>query len=114
SSGEQLPVIGMGTSGSFEVGTSDSVRAPLREVLARFFAGGGALIDTAPSYGTAEDVLGALLSEIQPRPRVFMATKLSSYGHDAGLRQFNDSLRRLQLDKVDLPQVHNLRDWKIQ
>ena len=114
SSGEQVPVIGMGTSSSFEVGTSASERGPLREVLKRFFAGGGTLIDTAPSYGTAEDVLGDLMSEARLRPKAFLATKLSSTGRDAGLAQFKDSLRRLKTDKVDVLQVHNLRDWKTQ
>ena len=114
SSGERLPVIGMGTSGSFEVGASAAEREPLREVLKRFFAGGGTVIDTAPSYGSAEDVLGDLLSEAGLRPKAFLATKLSSTGRDAGLAQFQQSLRRLQTDKVDLLQVHNLRDWKTQ
>ena len=114
SSGEQLPVIGMGTSGSFEVGRSAAERDPLRQVLARFFAGGGSLIDTAPSYSSAEDVLGELLAMAVPRPSAFIATKLSSQGRDAGLRQFNASLRRLKVDKVDLLQVHNLIDWKTQ
>jgi aryl-alcohol dehydrogenase-like predicted oxidoreductase len=114
SSGEQVPVIGMGTSGSFEVGSSAGARDPLREVLMRFFAGGGMLIDTAPSYGTAEEVLGTLLSEAGSRSRAFIATKLSSRGRDAGLRQFHESLRRLQTDKVELLQVHNLLDWKAQ
>ncbi len=114
SSGEQLPVIGMGTSGSFEVGTSAAERDPLRQVLARFFAGGATLIDTAPSYSSAEDVLGELLGATVPRPSVFIATKLSSQGRAAGLRQFNASLRRLKVDKVDLLQIHNLIDWKTQ
>ena len=114
SSGEPLPVIGMGTSGSFEVGTSAAERDPLREVLARFFAGGGTLIDTAPSYSSAEDVVGELLGETNARAKAFIATKLSSHGRDAGLRQFNASLKRLKTDKVDLLQVHNLIDWKTQ
>ncbi|MDX9873572.1 MAG: aldo/keto reductase [Spongiibacteraceae bacterium] len=112
--GEELPVIGMGTSGSFEVGTDAAARAPLLEVLQRFFAGGGRLIDTAPSYGPAEDVLGDLLTAGNHYPQTFMATKVSVVGRDAGLAQFQRSLERLQTDKVDLLQVHNLRDWKTQ
>ena len=114
STGEKIPTIGMGTSGSFEVGTSASERDPLREVLKRFFAGGGRLIDTAPSYGSAEDVLGEMLSESQLTPKLFLATKLSSIGRQAGLEQFKQSLARLKMEKVDLLQVHNLRDWKTQ
>lgn len=114
SSGEQLPTIGMGTSGSFEVGTSAAERDPLREVLKRFFAGGGKLIDTAPSYGSAENVLGDLLGAAGLQPKAFLATKLSSNGRNAGLEQFHDSLKRLKAAKIDLLQVHNLRDWKTQ
>ena len=115
SSGEKLPVIGMGTSGSFEVGDSVSERDPLREVLKRFFAGGATLIDTAPTYSVAEDVLGALLTEQQLRGKAWIATKLSGVnGREAGLGQFNDTLRRLKTDKVELLQVHNLGDLKTQ
>ena len=115
SSGEKLPVIGMGTSGSFEVGDSASERDPLREVLKRFFAGGATLIDTAPTYSVAEDVLGALLAEQNLRGKAWIATKLSGVtGRAAGLAQFNDTLRRLKTDKVELLQVHNLGDLKTQ
>lgn len=112
---ERIPVIGMGTSGSFEVGTGAAERDPLREVLKRFFAAGASVIDTAPTYGTAEDVLGPLLAEQNLRPRAWLATKLSGVtGREEGLAQFNDSLRRLQTDKVELLQVHNLGDLKTQ
>jgi aryl-alcohol dehydrogenase-like predicted oxidoreductase len=115
STGEKIPVIGMGTSGSFEVGDSASERDPLREVLRRFFAAGASLIDTAPTYGTAEDVLGALLAEQKLRPKAWIATKLSGVnGREAGLAQFSDTLRRLKTDKVELLQVHNLGDLKTQ
>ncbi len=114
SSGEKLPVIGMGTSGSFEIGSDADEREARREVLRRFFAGGGKLIDTAPSYGTAETVLGDLLTELQLRDRAFLATKLSSTGRDAGRVQFEQSLARLRTDRIDLLQVHNLRDWRTQ
>jgi len=115
STGEKIPVIGMGTSGSFEVGDSTQERDPLREVLKRFFAAGASLIDTAPTYGTAEDVLGALLAEQGLRPKAWIATKLSGVtGRAAGLAQFNDTLRRLKTDKVELLQVHNLGDLKTQ
>ncbi len=113
--GERLPVIGMGTSGSFEVGTSTAERDPLREVLRRFFAAGASVIDSAPTYGTAEDVLGPLLAEQGLRPKAWLATKLSGVtGREVGLAQFNDSLRRLRTDKVELLQIHNLGDLKTQ
>ncbi|MFO7305949.1 MAG: aldo/keto reductase [Gammaproteobacteria bacterium] len=115
SSGEIIPVIGMGTSGSFEVRQGSAQYEALREVLRRFFAGGGTVIDTAPTYGNAEDNLGQLLEELGLRDRAFIATKLSGVtGRDEGLKQFNSTLRRLRTDKVELLQVHNLRDWKTQ
>lgn len=114
-SGERLPVIGMGTSGSFEVGDNESARARLRIVLRRFVAAGATVIDTAPTYTSAEDVLGDLVAEAGQRPRLFLATKLSGVvGRDAGLAQFADSLRRLQTDAIDLLQVHNLLDTATQ
>lgn len=115
SSGEEIPVIGMGTSGSFEVGTDAVERDPLREVLKRFVAAGATVIDTAPTYGSAEDVLGDLMAESGIRGKLFVATKLSGVsGRGEGLAQFNDSLRRLKTDKVELLQVHNLRDTETQ
>jgi len=113
--GEALPVIGLGTSGSFEVGADAAARATLAEVLRRFVDGGGRLIDTAPTYSSAEDVLGALLAQTGLRERVFLATKLSGVtGRDAGRAQFAASLQRLRTDRVELLQVHNLRDWQTQ
>lgn len=115
SSGEMLPVVGMGTSDSFEVRSGSTEYTALKEVLDRFLDGGATVIDTAPTYGNAEDVLGSLLAEGSNRSRVFLATKLSRVnGHTAGLAQFNQSLKRLRTDHVELLQVHNLGDWKTQ
>ena len=114
SSGEAVPVIGMGTSGSFEVRPGSAEYAALSEVLAVFFEGGGRLIDTAPTYSNAEDVLGALLTADQRR-QVFLATKLSGVsGREQGRAQFANTLQRLKMDRVDLLQVHNLRDTATQ
>ena len=115
SSGEKIPAIGMGTSGSFQVRSGSPEYQALKEVVKRFFEGGATLIDTAPTYSNAEDNLGPLLAEGGYRKQAFIATKLSGVtGRDAGLAQFNNTLRRLQTDKVELLQVHNLRDWKTQ
>ena len=115
STGELVPAIGMGTSGSFQIPAGSPEYDALKEVLKRFFAGGATLIDTAPTYGNAEDNLGPLLAEGGFRKQAFIATKLSGVsGRDAGLEQFNSTLKRLQTDKVELLQVHNLRDWKTQ
>jgi len=114
SSGQPLPVIGMGTSDSFNVSASEADRAPLREVLRRFFAAGASVIDTAPSYGQSEAVLGSLLAELGLRERAFLCTKIGAHGHERGLAQFQQSLQRLRTDRVELLQVHNLIDWKAQ
>lgn len=115
STGEKLPVIGMGTSGSFEVGASAAERDPLREVLKRFLEGGGSVIDTAPTYSVAEDVMGELLEGQELSEQAWLATKLSRVGGRAeGLAQFNDTLRRLKTERVALLQVHNLGDLKTQ
>ena len=112
SSGERLPVIGMGTSGSFEVDLAG--RAPLKDVLQRFVAGGASVIDTSPNYSNAEDVLGDLMDEGNLRDRIFLATKLAADDRAAGEAQFAQSLKRLRTDKVELLAVHNLRDWQNQ
>lgn len=114
-SGESVPAIGMGTSGSFEVTPGSPQYQALKEVLRRFFDGGGTIIDTAPTYSNAEDVLGPLLDEAKLRPKAFIATKLSGVsGRAEGLAQFQKSLKSLRTDKVELLQVHNLGDWKTQ
>lgn len=115
STGERIPVIGMGTSGSFEVGQRPDELDPLREVLKRFFAAGATLIDSAPTYSVAEDVMGTLLAEQGLTTKAWLATKLSGVtGREAGMAQFEDTLRRLKTDKVALLQVHNLGDLKTQ
>lgn len=114
SSGEMLPAIGMGTSGTFNVTPNAEGIEPLDLVMRNFINGGATLIDTAPSYGTAEVVTGLLLKRIDTQRKAFLATKLSATGRDNGLAQFNDSLKALQTDKVDLLQVHNLQDTQTQ
>ena len=114
-SGEAVPAIGMGTSGSFEVPAGSPEDQALKDVLKRFFDGGGTLIDTAPTYSNAENILGPLLEEGGWRKRTFIATKLSGVrGREAGLAQFNGTLKSLRTDKVELLQVHNLGDWPTQ
>lgn len=113
--GEEIPVIGMGTSGSFEVQTATPEYDALGEVMTTFINGGGTVIDTAPTYSVAEDVLGAIMDAQKARPKIWLATKLSGVrGREAGLAQFNDTLKRLKTDKVELLQVHNLGDLKTQ
>jgi aryl-alcohol dehydrogenase-like predicted oxidoreductase len=109
SSGEEIPVIGLGTSGPFEVGTSKSDRASLKEVLDGFFAAGARLVDTSPMYSTAEGVLGDLLTSSQ-QEKVFLATKVWTRGDREGVEQMKHSAQVLKHPKLDLIQVHNLLD----
>lgn len=114
-SGEAVAAIGMGTSGSFEVQPNTPEHEALKDVLKRFFTGGGTLIDTAPTYSNAEKILGPLLQAGGWRKQAFIATKLSRVrGRDEGLAQFNQTLQDLRTDRVELLQVHNLGDWQTQ
>lgn len=109
-SGEALPVIGLGTSIVFDIGDDPAERAGRAAVIRSLVAGGGKLIDTAPSYGRSEAVVGDLVAEAGLRGGVFLATKLEYYDRSTGLEQLRASLRRLHSDKVDLMQLHNVRD----
>lgn len=114
SSGESLPAIGLGTSGPFEVGSDESARAPLREVLKEFFNAGASLIDTSPMYSTAEAVLGDLLTPAQ-QDKAFIATKVWTPGsggaaEQKGVEQMLRSMSLLKRKRVELMQVHNLVD----
>ena len=111
SSGEELPVIGLGTSGPFEVGESAAQRAPLAEVLEGFFAGGARLIDTSPMYSSAERVLGELLTP-DMHARAVLATKVWTSGARSGIEQMTHSAQLLKTARLDLIQVHNLLDLK--
>ncbi len=114
SSGVAIPVIGLGTSGPFEVGTEPAARAPLIEVLQAFFGSGGTVIDTSPMYSTAEAVLGDLLTAEQ-QSRAFIATKVwtpnsNGAGEQRGIEQMTRSMALLRRQVVELMQVHNLVD----
>jgi diketogulonate reductase-like aldo/keto reductase len=112
SSGESLPVIGMGTSRTFDVGEAPAERKPLAGVLAEFLQGGGRLIDSSPMYGRAEQVTGDLLRAADATGKVFAATKVWTEGRDAGIAQMQESMRRMGVARFDLMQVHNLKDWR--
>ncbi|HYN83321.1 MAG TPA: aldo/keto reductase [Gemmatimonadaceae bacterium] len=112
SSGERIPVIGMGTWLTFDVGRSESTRATLRDVLQTFFNRGGRVIDSSPMYGRAELVVGDLLPQIKPRPPLFSATKVWTPGRRLGVMQMEASQKLWRVPKFDLLQVHNLVDWE--
>ncbi len=115
--GREVPIIGIGTARRYDVGPEAAERAPLREVLDTFPRLGGSFIDTAPSYGTAEQVCGDIVRELGNRERLFIATKISLRGlsgRDAGIAQMRQSMMRFGTEYIDLMQIHNLNDWRAQ
>ncbi len=112
--GEMLPVIGLGTSGVFDVDSTEAELEPRREIVRLMVDRGGSVIDTSPMYGRAEDVSGRVVDELGLRKEIFFATKVWIRGRDEGLAQMRESMRLLRTDVIDLMQVHNLVDWKTQ
>src|SRR5206468_1574144 len=112
SSKEMLPVIGLGTWQTFDVGDSAAERAPLEEVLRTFVALGGKLIDSSPMYGRSEDVVGEIAAKTGVAEKLFIATKVWTSGQAAGVVQMEESIRKLRRPRLDLMQVHNLVDAK--
>ncbi|MBN9513033.1 MAG: aldo/keto reductase [Alphaproteobacteria bacterium] len=112
SSGELLPVVGVGTWRTFDVGSKPEDRAPVADVLRVLFEAGGSVIDTSPMYGAAEAVVGSLLAAAGSRSKAFLATKVWTSGRDSGIAQMQASMRLLRTDRIDLMQIHNLVDWR--
>ncbi len=110
--GEKLPVIGLGTWQTFDVGRAESERAPLRQVFREFVRAGGSVVDSSPMYGRSETVVGDLAFDLGVGKRLFVATKVWTSGREAGIRQMEESFRRLRVKRMDLMQVHNLVDWR--
>ena len=111
STGEALPVIGVGTWQTFDVGADAAARPQLREVL-RLLSGN--VVDSSPMYGTSETVAGELIAELGARDKLFMATKVWTRGREEGIRQMETSFKRLRVQRMDLMQVHNLTDVETQ
>ncbi len=103
----------MGSSRTFDISLDDTTRTQLSEVLQRFFDHGGTLIDSSPMYGSAESVLGELLQGVSNKDVLFAATKVWTDGKESGIQQMGQSMERMHVDRFDLMQIHNLRDWKI-
>lgn len=112
STGQDLPVVGVGTWQTFDIGTAPAERAQRAEVLKVLFEAGGSVIDSSPMYGRAEAVVGDLLAEAGTRDKAFLATKVWTHGKEAGIAQMTESLRRFRTDHVELMQIHNLVDWR--
>ena len=113
STGEELPVIGLGTWQTFDVGGGAAARAPLRTVLQDFAAAGAKVVDSSPMYGRSEQVVGDLVRDLDLRSRLFIATKVWIRGRQAGIDQMEQSMRLLRVDRLDLMQVHNLLDARV-
>ena len=113
STNETLPVIGLGSWETFDIGSDRVALNGLAEVLRAFFDLGGELIDSSPMYGSAELVIGELLKRVGNHDKLFAATKVWTDGRQAGISQMGDSLRKWGLARFDLMQIHNLRDWQI-
>jgi aryl-alcohol dehydrogenase-like predicted oxidoreductase len=116
SSGEMIPIIGIGTARRYEDVKSDAEKVPLRETIRQFQVLGGKVIDSSPSYGSAESVVGELVDRLKVRNSLFLATKVSlrKVGREEGLAQIEGSFKRLRTDEIDLIAVHNLRDTDTQ
>ncbi len=107
--GETLPIVGVGTAGVFDVGDDRARLRDLADVLKVLVDGGGSLIDTASSYGTSEAVIGALTDGRIERDKLFVATKLEARAGAPAREEFMTSLKRLQVKRVDLLQLHNVK-----
>ena len=109
---EPLPIVGLGTWQTFDVGADRAALDQRKEVLRILFEAGGRVIDSSPMYGRAEEAVGKLLTEMKAHGKAFLATKVWTSGETAGIKQMNASLAKLQAPVIDLMQIHNLVDWR--
>ncbi len=112
SSGESLPVIGMGTWIKFDIGQAAEKEQAAKNI-SIFRSQGGRVIDSSPMYGTAESVIGELTQQTGRAEDFFYATKVWTSGREEGIRQMESSMQKMKRNVMDLMQVHNLVDWKI-
>ena len=108
--GEAIPAIGLGTWQVFDVAGNAAEMAQAKETLKVFIELGGRVVDSSPMYGSSESVTGQLASELGVRAKLFVATKVWTSGKQAGIRQMEDSMKKLRGERLDLMQVHNLQD----
>jgi aryl-alcohol dehydrogenase-like predicted oxidoreductase len=112
-SGELLPVVGVGTWQTFDIGPRSPERAELKDVLRLLVESGGSVVDSSPMYGQSEGVVGDLAAELGLRKKLFYATKVWTSGREAGIRQMEESFRHMKTQRMDLMQVHNLKDLAV-
>jgi diketogulonate reductase-like aldo/keto reductase len=114
SSGEKLPVIGLGSWYTFDVGSGSPQLKQLEEVLSLFVKRGGKVIDSSPMYGRAEGVIGELSTKLHLHDSLFIATKVWTLGKEEGIKMMERSMDRFRTKRIDLMQVHNLVDVETQ
>ena len=112
-SGEQLPVIGLGTYSVFDVASTRGEIATRKDIVERLVGAGGSLLDTSPMYNRSERVIGDVISAGVDRKNLFLATKVWIDGQDAGAAQMQRSADLMNAKVIDLMQVHNLRDTRL-
>lgn len=112
STGEELPVIGLGTWQTFDVAASAPERESLKQVLTTLYEKGGRVVDSSPMYGRSEAVVGELSTTLKVNEKLFFATKVWTNGRERGIEQMNDSFRLMRREKIELMQIHNLVDWE--
>lgn len=112
STGEQIPVVGLGTWQTFDVGENSTATNPLKEVLTTLLEKGGSVVDSSPMYGRSEKVVGDLSTELKINDKLFIATKVWTTGKEQGIKQMNESFQLLGRKQLDLMQIHNLVDWR--
>ncbi len=110
STGELIPIIGLGSARRYEEARTEADMAPLRDTFRRFRELGGTVVDTAPSYGNAEGIMGDIIADLGIRRDLFIATKVGVDNIEQGRAQIAESFRKLRTDRIDLLAVHNLRD----
>ena len=110
--GEMLPVIGMGTSRTFDSNSDSEMLLRLQQVTQTFFDMGGGMIDSSPMYGSAQQVIGQLLPKMTGTKNLFSATKVWIDGKQEGIDQMEQSRKLWGIKNFDLMQIHNLVDWE--
>jgi diketogulonate reductase-like aldo/keto reductase len=111
STGEALPLVGLGTWITFNVGNDPAARAASAEVMRAFFAAGGRMIDSSPMYGSSQEVIGYGLKKLDA-PSLFSADKVWIASGVRGRAQIEASRRNWGIPRFDLVQVHNLLAWQ--
>ncbi|HEX6979898.1 MAG TPA: aldo/keto reductase [Alphaproteobacteria bacterium] len=112
STGEQVPVIGMGSWITFNVGDDQALRDERAKVLQTFFDMGGAVVDSSPMYGSSEAVIGYGLARLSNARPLFAATKVWTWLQALGVKQMENSRRLWGVERFDLMQIHNLLNWE--